>query len=254
MSLFVWRWIMEGLLTDERLGRSNIPQVSQCALCCVDCESFEHLFFECKVFKEVWKKFVGFFNVSLKVLTRWKWLAHGGSVILGQFTCEICGKWVYMFLVARQIWLRESTIQYLNVMCSILSDMSDITIRVPCVILSVKDWNLAARLNLKYVGCKPQVAKEVIWRFPFENWIKLNVNGCSLGNPHGVGVRGVFRNKIGALIGAFSEYLGVTTNYDVEFLVLVIVICIEKDKWYLYLWIEFDSALVVEGLQTKMIP
>ena len=36
------------------------------------------------------------------------------------------------------------------------------------------------------------------WKYPAEDWIKLNVDGCSKGNPGRAGVGGVIRDHMGS--------------------------------------------------------
>ncbi|OIT27277.1 putative ribonuclease h protein, partial [Nicotiana attenuata] len=48
----------------------------------------------------------------------------------------------------------------------------------------------------------------VYWQKPPVGWVKLNVDGCSKGNPGPAGGGGLIRDHHGVLIGAFAEFYG----------------------------------------------
>ena len=45
------------------------------------------------------------------------------------------------------------------------------------------------------------------WKYPVEEWIKLNVDGCSKGNPGMAGTGGVIRDHMGTWVGGLREIL-----------------------------------------------
>ena len=45
------------------------------------------------------------------------------------------------------------------------------------------------------------------WKYPDEDWVKLNVDGCNKGNPGKAGAGGVIRDHMGTWIGGLQEIL-----------------------------------------------
>ena len=56
----------------------------------------------------------------------------------------------------------------------------------------------------------------VRWRCPFQAVVKLNLDGCSRGNPGRSGGGGLFRDSDGRLLLAFSCYFGEMTSLQAE--------------------------------------
>ena len=54
------------------------------------------------------------------------------------------------------------------------------------------------------------------WKYPTEEWIKLNVDGCSKGNPGTTGVGGVIRDHMGSWIGGFARNIGFCSSVTAE--------------------------------------
>ncbi|XP_042501990.1 uncharacterized protein LOC122079520 [Macadamia integrifolia] len=114
--------------------------------------------------------------------------------------------------------------------------------------------NASIRLGVSALLGKPLSILEVFWCRPDFSWIKLNVDGCSLGNPGNSGAGGVFRNHRGLVVGSFKKFLGVHTNYYTEFTALMEGILKAKELQVDALWIEMDSVAMVVALQSKSIP
>ena len=51
---------------------------------------------------------------------------------------------------------------------------------------------------------------------PPENWVKLNTNGSSIGNPGLAGGEGLIRNANGEWVRGFARAIGVTTSAVAE--------------------------------------
>ena len=86
---------------------------------------------------------------------------------------------------------------------------------------------------------------------PLENWVKLNTNGSSIGNPGLAGGEGLIRNANGEWVRGFARAIGVTTSAVAELWAL-------RDGIHLYIAlkivvviIELDAKLVVDLLQKE---
>lgn len=60
------------------------------------------------------------------------------------------------------------------------------------------------------------VAIQVRWITPPKDWVKLNTNGASQGNPGKAGGGGVIRDSFGKWVKGFSRSIGVATSVMVE--------------------------------------
>ena len=54
------------------------------------------------------------------------------------------------------------------------------------------------------------------WKYPAEGWIKLNIDGCSKGNPGLAGAGGVIRDHMGNWIGGFARNIGICSSVTAE--------------------------------------
>ena len=57
---------------------------------------------------------------------------------------------------------------------------------------------------------------QIHWQRPPKNWVKLNTNGSSLGNPGLVGGGGLLHNTNGEWMKGFARATGVTTSATTE--------------------------------------
>ncbi|XP_022852508.1 uncharacterized protein LOC111374112 [Olea europaea var. sylvestris] len=61
----------------------------------------------------------------------------------------------------------------------------------------------------------------VSWRKPADGWVKLNIDGSSLGNPGPCGGGGVIRDHHGNMIAGFSATYGFGSNNEAELRVVI---------------------------------
>lgn len=81
--------------------------------------------------------------------------------------------------------------------------------------------------------------------------VKLNVDGCSLGNLGAAGVGGVIRDHCGDFLHGFAALLGNTTNNYTECLGLLHGLCLIDSLDLPNVEIDLDSKLVVCWLRNK---
>ncbi|XP_042501373.1 uncharacterized protein LOC122079178 [Macadamia integrifolia] len=55
----------------------------------------------------------------------------------------------------------------------------------------------------------------------WEGWAKLNSDGCTLGNPGKAGGDGILRNAKAEVLYNYREFLGICTNFEAEFQVII---------------------------------
>ncbi|XP_042499704.1 uncharacterized protein LOC122077871 [Macadamia integrifolia] len=120
--------------------------------------------------------------------------------------------------------------------------------------LSVVDLMCARRVGIPRVIGKQREIFEVRWCLPPQNWIKLNTDGCSLGNPGKARVGGVFRNYKREPLLNFRNFVGIKSNFEAEFLALITSLEHAKNSCIQNLWIECDSAVVVFLFSKELVP
>ncbi|XP_043705323.1 uncharacterized protein LOC122655170 [Telopea speciosissima] len=150
-SIFGWRLANGALPTDDKVKRKSVSFASRCELCAADCETKSHLFLECNFAIQVWKEILFIFNEN------WN----------GFPSIELLFSW----------WRRKSKV------VSLPKEVSDGSNLEESKVKSVQELVLARRLR---VSISKNLAKnifEVRWKLPPPGWIKLNIDGSSLGNP-----------------------------------------------------------------------
>lgn len=86
---------------------------------------------------------------------------------------------------------------------------------------------------------------QVNWYKPPCGWIKCNPDGASRRNPGLSTYGGIFRDSSGAILGCFSDFIGVSTSFNVELVGPMKAIELVYQKGWSKLWLECDSSLVV---------
>ncbi|KAK6780244.1 hypothetical protein RDI58_022428 [Solanum bulbocastanum] len=86
----------------------------------------------------------------------------------------------------------------------------------------------------------------VKWHKPEEEWVELNVDGCSKGNPESAGGGGVIRDHRRIVIKGFIDYNGMCSNNIAEATTPLqgIKLCIDIGKGFVV--VVSDSLLIME--------
>lgn len=84
---------------------------------------------------------------------------------------------------------------------------------------------------------------KVNWHRPPANWVKLNTDGSSIGNPSLAGGGGLIRNASGEWVRAFTRAIGTTTCADAKLWAL-------RDGICLCIALKFPAVII--GLGAKL--
>ncbi|XP_035549769.1 uncharacterized protein LOC118349441 [Juglans regia] len=114
--------------------------------------------------------------------------------------------------------------------------------------VSNKDIDILNRLEILVLSPKSQRVRMIRWTRPQQGWVKLNIDGSSLGNPSFSGVGGVIRDANGNLLLAYSISLGQSTNNFAELSSLLEGIRRCYTLWLQRVEIETDSQLLVNWI------
>ncbi|XP_043724093.1 GABA transporter 1-like [Telopea speciosissima] len=137
---------------------------------------------------------------------------------------------------------------------ALLSSIKEISFSFKRPVRNQADLLCARLLHIPILPCPRQVIQEVWWSRPLVGWVKLNSDGCSLGNPGRAGAGGILRDVTAIPIGAFGIFLGISSNILAEFSAVLHGILLAKEKGVTCLWIECDSTAVWMAFQGRSIP
>ncbi|KAF1868472.1 hypothetical protein Lal_00008279 [Lupinus albus] len=93
--------------------------------------------------------------------------------------------------------------------------------------------------------------KEVVWIAPMMGWIKINSDGAAHGALGLAGGGSIFRDFNGVFRDAFADFFGVMDSLFVELQAAFMAIEIEHQKGWKAIWLESDSATVVDIFHGK---
>ncbi|KAL4299362.1 hypothetical protein AHAS_Ahas17G0093300 [Arachis hypogaea] len=63
---------------------------------------------------------------------------------------------------------------------------------------------------------RKRIEVQVAWKPPMKNWVKVNTDGASRGNPGQAGCGGMVRNELGRWVAGFIANLGNCTTFQAE--------------------------------------
>ncbi|GAU45776.1 hypothetical protein TSUD_24400 [Trifolium subterraneum] len=258
-SLFVWRLMHGKVPTDENLMRRGCHIPSMCNLCNMHVESSFHIFFECDYVIKLWSWFAGCLNIVLlfnSMEDMWNLCDLNRSP-----QCKITITAAIINLL-NTIWLVRNEARFNN---KIIPWKSAISLIIASTALtgnntcksssnSIRDFTFLKIFRVTIHHPKTPILKEIIWQPPLLNWIKVNIDGASCGNPGNASCGGVFRNNNADFMFAFVDPLGVETSYFAELCGVMKAIEIAFDKNWLNLWVETDSSLVVTAFNNPSKP
>lgn len=83
------------------------------------------------------------------------------------------------------------------------------------------------------------------WKYPTDGWIKLNVDGCSKGNPGMAGAGGAIRDNMGSWIGGFARNIGICSSVTAELWAIYIGLQLVWAKGFRKVLLESDSRFAL---------
>ncbi|XP_042479159.1 uncharacterized protein LOC122060066 [Macadamia integrifolia] len=260
VSIFGWRMVHDKLPTDDVIQKRGIVLVSKCSLCGMEAETSSHIFLQCSYSEEIWLFFCGCFNVQWQpagtmadFLTWWR-----------RKQKSVCCKeaWIMGLLtVADHIWRernmrrhdgKERPARYLKQM--ILEDIQFAKPSTKGEVKTMSDLICCRKLGIPIQRSPPKAILEVFWCRPEANWIKLNFDGSSRGNPGRAGAGGIFRDHRGGVLGSYKIFMGVSGVFEAEIEGLMVGLMRAREMGIPCLWVETDSSAVAISIQQNKIP
>lgn len=101
---------------------------------------------------------------------------------------------------------------------------------------------------------KEKLRKETQWCAPEKDWIKINFDGASSGNPGPSGIGCVIRDEYGTVLVDCAEFIGTTTNNVVEFCAALRGLELGREVGARKIHLEGDSLLTINAISQKCTP
>ncbi|XP_043710250.1 uncharacterized protein LOC122659173 [Telopea speciosissima] len=191
-STLGWRLAHGKMPTDVEVQKRGVCVVSRCSLCRKECESTAHLFLTCKFSDAVWNTFADWFGFIwgrpssiLDFLEWWKGKLRSSN---------LRDLWaVGAIVVCATLWeernkrCHEGTHRSMKQLLECVKGELQECKFVIRGVKSIQD------LCVKTIGLVSSTdigsgILEVFWCKPDPNWVKLNIDGSSLGNPGKAGL------------------------------------------------------------------
>ncbi|XP_035542880.1 uncharacterized protein LOC118345390 [Juglans regia] len=139
-----------------------------------------------------------------------------------------------------------------QIWCSIKYWVSRIALKLKDVnLLTLCDEGVLQGFNMPLNVMRKEFIFPVKWKLPKQGWVKLNIDGCSFGNPGPLGVGCIIRDDKGDLLCGFATTTGHNSNNYAELMGLL------HGLWHIGLLgvfcvvIELDSMLVLNWLRNQ---
>ncbi|XP_060212308.1 uncharacterized protein LOC132639948 [Lycium barbarum] len=244
------RVLLDKVTTDIAVKKCGVNLSSICNCCIIHKEENAfHLFSESDMANKVWDFFCNSCGINFsKGLVRHRamkwWLVKAKNdvhrTILQCIPTAIC--W--------HIWKSRCSARFDNIKMSgwfIIQQVIKfiklvINLQFPDLRIPV-DWHDVCK---EVDQLKPMIVSvAVYWLKPDFGWVKLNVDGCSKGNPGSSGGGGIIRDHNGSVICAFAEYYGDCSNNLAEAKAMLrgIILCINSG--FTNVIVESDSMIIL---------
>ncbi|XP_042505494.1 uncharacterized protein LOC122082064 [Macadamia integrifolia] len=247
------------LPTDDVVQKRGIALVSKCSLCGMEAETTAHIFLQCSYSEDIWLFFCGCFNVSWKKagtmpdFLKW-WKRKHKSVC-----CK--DAWIMGLLtLADHIWCERNSrrhdgkaIPARHLKQMILKYIQSAKPSTKGEVKTTTDLICCRKLGIPIQHFPPQSILEVFWCRPDVNWIKLNFDGSSRGNPGHARAGGIFRDHRGGILESYKIFMGVSEVFEAEVKGLMVGLMRARELGITCLWVETDSSAVAISIQQKKI-
>lgn len=226
IKFFFWLVLHECLPTNQFRVHHHMSTDSSCHRCGSTIETLVHTLRDCTEAHKVWKtlqfdKVPLFFSASCK-----DWVQdnlYGPNTSLFAITC-----WF--------IWKARNSSVFEDVDWELWMILSKIFTLRNSVLRAFGD------------PMTKSTERQVTWNPPQEHFIKLNVDGTSLGNPGRSGFGGIFRNRHGEWLLGFSGFCDFNTNLKAELMAISQELEIAWEQGYKAILCDSDSTLAIASV------
>ncbi|KAI3444432.1 hypothetical protein Pfo_001097 [Paulownia fortunei] len=186
--------------------------------CCLNEETFHHVFIGGPIARRVWKNFAVLFKIQTpdtsdvsRMLRAWF-----------QSSPHMCRVYIRAIIAMFILWFLWETVM------------------MP---------NTNKRMNSTVIIGKVPIPKLVVWRMPMNEWVKLNTDGASRGNLSEAGI-GVLRDSRGRFIFAYYKYIGIASNVCAELHAICIGLEYCKENGFKKIMVETEAQVALQILSS----
>ncbi|KAG7559018.1 Reverse transcriptase zinc-binding domain [Arabidopsis thaliana x Arabidopsis arenosa] len=240
VRVFLWLLGNQAIMTNEERHRRHLCDSNICQVCKGGVETIIHILRDCPAMAGIWTRIVPvrrrheFFNKSL---LEWMYDNLCDGVLVDDIP------WATMFAMA--IWWGWKW------RCgNIFGENGKCRDRVRFVRELAKEVTMAHVSREELVGRRGRVERRIGWVPPTGDWMKLNTDGASKGNPGLAAAGGVLRDGDGNWCGGFAVNLGKCSAPLAELWGVYYGLYIAWERRVPHVILEVDSELVVGFLKT----
>jgi len=255
-SIMVWRLMLDKLPTDDNLTLRGCSFPSMCSLCFKTNETAFHLFFECPFAVNLWNWFASVINCNLQFQVKedvWAICNKGWNpqckIVI---TAAIINIFNAVWFARNQTRFNDKVSHWRSAISVIISNTSlsgNLTTKKASSAMA--DFSILKKFNVSiHPPNAPQII-EVIWSPPNFNWVKCNTDGSATATSSACG--GIFRDKHAKFLLCFAENTSLQNAYHAELMGAMRAIELASSSNWNYLWLECDSALVVNAFKNKYL-
>jgi len=237
VKIFLWTVAHGAIMTNKVRWRRKITANPCCYHCLTETESIIHALRDCPKARGVWDRIIEVADREAFYSLNWyTWLLNN---LRDNHPSSKRKFWGLEFGIALwQIW-KERNHRIFN------STVSPYTNTVRVIRRLVEDiiHSMAGESGFT-VNSKQRVF--IGWRYPPIDWVKVNVDGCSKGNPGVAGAGGVIRDAMGKWIVGFAINIGICTSVGAELWAIANGLQLAWSKGFRKIILESDSSLAVD--------
>ncbi|XP_027184038.1 uncharacterized protein LOC113782345 [Coffea eugenioides] len=258
VSFFMLRLVAARLPVLETLRRFAVHGPSRCSCCEAPAEeTLDHIFCNGDLPKRVWNSFTSGVGGRSCVST----VRHALAVWWLHPTSNPCLRLIFQFLPCLVCWhlWRARNLRVFEgkgisshlIHLRVVGELRDIlSSRFPCLAGHRLSWEeligLASRCR------RASTVRWVKWRTSPIPLPKLNVDGCSRGNPGTSGGGGILRDTAGCFVFAFSCFSGDVTSLHSELRAMLYGVKLCVQRGIIPIHVESDSLLLVRMVRGEL--
>eukprot|EP00253_Pinus_taeda_P013029 PITA_13029 len=268
VSMFIWLATKNKILTWDRIQKKGFIGPSRCCLCKLEEETRDHLLIHCPFAKTLWIRAKRTFGKPENSPCEFKEVVFQWNAEV--FQCQVVRR-AWDLISGFSLWMiwkeRNRRIFQNSAMESDVIWGKIIQILRETILADKwdgEDWKanpmegeMLNRLNLKFEMVFHKQNSPHTMRnnsadkfyYPKDDFIKLNFDGASKGNPGDAGFGGIFRDSNNQVRWIFAEWGGEMTNNEAEFWALHQGLQIAVRNGYSNLEITGDSQIAIEMLK-----
>ena len=268
VSIFIWLATKNKILTWDRIQKKGFNGPSRCYMCKTEVETRNHLLINCPFAKNLWMSTKRIFGKSEIAPSEFnEVVCHWNKEVL---QCRVVKRaWnLISGFVLWMIWKERNRRVFRNI-AKEPEAIWERAVNLMRETILVERWDredwkanpveegILNKLNLKFEMVQYKKNSQMDMRtqspdkfsYPRGNFIKLNFDGASKGNPGEAGFGGIFRDSNKQARWIFADWGGEMTNNEAEFWALHQGLRIAVRNGYTNLEIAGDSQIAIETLK-----